>query len=127
MSHPSQGRGDESVLEKYRGTYLAFADGETNGMRHLKQLAEAGYGVAIVPSQLQCHRYRLRIVGLTYRGRPLREALTISWDKRRPLPRFATDYCGMLAAYMREIFPISKPTDPKLPITRNKVRQRAVT
>src|SRR6201996_1492651 len=100
---------------------------ESRNPHTLLALAEAGYGVAIVPSQLQCHRYRLRIVGLTYRGRPLREALTISWDKRRPLPRFATDYCGMLAAYMREIFPISKPTDPKLPITRNKVRQRAVT
>jgi DNA-binding transcriptional LysR family regulator len=78
----------------------------------LLALAEAGHGVAIVPSQLQCHRYQLRIVGLTYRGRPLREPLTISWDKRRPLPRFATDYCAMLAAYMREIFPVTQPTDP---------------
>jgi DNA-binding transcriptional LysR family regulator len=80
----------------------------------LLALAEAGHGVAIVPSQLQCHRYQLRIVGLTYRSRPLREALTISWDKRRPLPRFATDYCRMLATYMREIFPVTQPTDPKL-------------
>src|ERR1700760_2802074 len=86
----------------------------------LLALAEAGHGVAIVPSQLQCHRYRLRIVGLTYGGRSLREPLTISWDKRRPLPRFATDYCGMLAAYMREVFPISRPTDPKRPTFRRK-------
>ena len=27
----------------------------------------------------------------------------------RPLPRFATDYCGMLASYMRKAFPISRP------------------
>jgi DNA-binding transcriptional LysR family regulator len=100
---------------------------ESRNPHTLLALAEAGHGVAIVPSQLQCHRYRLRIVGLTYRGRPLREALTISWDKRRPLPRFATDYCGMLAAYMREIFPISKPTDPKLPITRDKAGERVGT
>jgi LysR family nitrogen assimilation transcriptional regulator len=98
---------------------------ESRNPHTLLALAEAGHGVAIVPSQLQCHRYRLRILGLTYRGRPLREGLTISWDKRRPLPRFATDYCGMLAAYMREIFPISKPTDPKLPIARNKARNKA--
>jgi DNA-binding transcriptional LysR family regulator len=84
----------------------------------LLALAEAGHGVAIVPSQLQCHRYQLRIVGLTYRGLPLREPLTISWDKRRPLPRFATDYCGMLAAYMREIFPISRPAEAKLATSR---------
>lgn len=86
---------------------------ESRNPHTLLALAEAGAGVAIVPSQLQCHRYRLRIAGLTYRGRALREPLTISWDRRRPLPRFATDYCAMLAAYMREIFPISRPTDPK--------------
>jgi LysR family nitrogen assimilation transcriptional regulator len=86
---------------------------ESRNPHTLLALAEAGHGVAIVPSQLQCHRYRLRIVGLTYEGRSLREPLTISWDKRRPLPRFATDYCAMLAAYMRETFPISRPTDPR--------------
>src|ERR1700749_4167926 len=97
---------------------------ESRNPHTLLALAEAGHGVAIVPSQLQCHRYQLRIVGLTYRGRPLREPLTISWDKRRPLPRFATDYCGMLAAYMREIFPISQPTDPQLPAHRRKSRKK---
>jgi DNA-binding transcriptional LysR family regulator len=98
---------------------------ESRNPHTLLALAEAGHGVAIVPSQLQCHRYQVRIVGLTYRGRPLREHLTISWDKRRPLPRFAADYCGMLAAYMREIFPISQPTEPKLPASRRKARGRA--
>jgi DNA-binding transcriptional LysR family regulator len=86
---------------------------ESRNPHTLLALAEAGHGVAIVPSQLQCYRYRLRIVGLTFRGRALREPLTISWDKRRPLPSFATDYCEMLAAYMREIFPITRPTEPK--------------
>jgi DNA-binding transcriptional LysR family regulator len=86
---------------------------ESRNPHTLLALAEAGHGVAIVPSQLQCDRYRLRIVGLTYGGRSLREPLTISWDKRRPLPPFATDYCGMLAAYMRETFPITRPTEPR--------------
>jgi DNA-binding transcriptional LysR family regulator len=98
---------------------------ESRNPHTLLALAEAGHGVAIVPSQLQCHRYQLRILGLTYRGRPLREALTISWDKRRPLPRFATDYCGMLAAYMREIFPISRPTETNFPPPRPKSRVKA--
>jgi DNA-binding transcriptional LysR family regulator len=84
----------------------------------LLALAESGHGVAIVPSQLQCHRYLLRIVGLTHRGRPLREPLTISWDKRRPLPRFAMEYCRMLANYMREIFPITRPTELKAVTSR---------
>ena len=97
---------------------------ESRNPHTLLALAEAGHGVAIVPSQLQCHRYELSIVGLTYRGRSLREPLTISWDKRRPLPRFAIDYCGMLAAYMREIFPISRPTKRKLPTRQRKARRR---
>ena len=91
---------------------------ESRNPHTLLALAEAGHGVAIIPSQLQCHRYQLGIVGLTYRGRPLREPLTISWDKRRPLPRFAADYCGMLAGYMREIFPVSRPAERKPPTSR---------
>lgn len=82
---------------------------ESRNPHTLLALAEAGHGVAIVPSQLQCHRYQVKAVSLTYRGRLLREPLTISWDKRRPLPNFATEYCGMLAAYMRDVFPISRP------------------
>lgn len=85
---------------------------ESRNPHTLLALAEAGHGVAIVPSQLQCHRYRLRIAGLTYRTRALQEPLTISWDKRRPLPRFASDYCAMLAAFMRRAFPITRPTAP---------------
>ena len=98
---------------------------ESRNPHTLLSLAEAGHGVAIVPSQLQCHRYQLRIAGLTYRGRPLREPLTISWDRRRPLPRFATDYCAMLAAYMREIFPITRPTEPKPSSSQRKARKKA--
>ncbi|HLH02012.1 MAG TPA: pullulanase-type alpha-1,6-glucosidase [Bryobacteraceae bacterium] len=33
---------DASVDERYRGTYLAFTDGETRGMQHLRRLAQAG-------------------------------------------------------------------------------------
>jgi LysR family nitrogen assimilation transcriptional regulator len=97
---------------------------ESRNPHTLLALAEAGHGVAIVPSQLQCHRYSLRIVGLTYRGRSLREPLTISWDRRRPLPRFATGYCQMLADYMREIFPITRPTKPKVRTCRAGPRPR---
>jgi DNA-binding transcriptional LysR family regulator len=76
----------------------------------LLAMAESGHGVAVIPSGLRTDRHRLRIVAVTYRGKPLREHLAIYWDKRRPLPRYATGFCAMLAAYMREVFPISKPT-----------------
>lgn len=35
------------------------------------------------------------------------------YDKRRPLPPYATAFCGMLADYVREVFPITKPTEPE--------------
>jgi DNA-binding transcriptional LysR family regulator len=76
----------------------------------LLALAEAGHGVAIIPSQLQASHYRLRIAALTYRGRPLRAPMLILWDKRRSLPRYAKAYCEMLTDYVREIFPITRPT-----------------
>jgi DNA-binding transcriptional LysR family regulator len=76
----------------------------------LLAMAESGHGVAIIPSGMRTDRHRLRIAAVTYRGKPLRELLTIYWDQRRPLPRYATGFCEMLAEYMREVFPISRPT-----------------
>ena len=79
----------------------------------LLALAEAGHGVAIVPSVLPTNRYRLRVARITHRRRPLREAYAVLWDKRRALPPFARDFCEALAAHVREVFPISQPRAPK--------------
>ena len=76
----------------------------------LLAMAERGHGVAIVPSAVRIDRYRLRMIRVTYRGKPLREPLAIFWDKRRPLPSYATAFCAMLALYVREVFPISQPS-----------------
>ena len=79
----------------------------------LLALAEAGHGVAIIPTALRTHRHNLRIVRVTYRGKPLREPLTILWDKRRPLPPYATVFCEMWAEHVREVFPITRPREPR--------------
>lgn len=76
----------------------------------LLALAEAGHGVAIVPSQLQTLRYALHIVGVTFDGNPVREPMIILWDKRRPQPQYAKAFCDMLAEYVGEVFPISRPS-----------------
>jgi LysR family nitrogen assimilation transcriptional regulator len=78
----------------------------------LLAMAERGHGVAIVPSAVRIDRYPLRIVRVTYGGKPLREYLAVFWDKRRSLPSYATAFCDMLAEYAREVFPISKPPEP---------------
>jgi DNA-binding transcriptional LysR family regulator len=75
----------------------------------LLAMAEAGHGVAIVPSALRIDRYPLRIARVTYQGKPLREPLAIFWDARRPLPRYAEAFCETLAAHVRKVFPISRP------------------
>jgi len=63
----------------------------------LLAMAEKEHGVAIVPSAVRIARYPLRIVRVTYRGKSLREPLALFWDKRRPLPSFATAFCAMMA------------------------------
>jgi DNA-binding transcriptional LysR family regulator len=80
----------------------------------LLTMAEKGHGVAIVPSALRIDRYPLlRIAQVTYQDKALREPLAIFWEKRRPLPAYAAAFCEMLAEYPREVFPISRPSEPK--------------
>ena len=86
---------------------------ESRSPQALLALAEAGHGVAIVPSMLPTHRHHLRVVRIMHRGKPLREPLAALWDKRRALPPYARDFCESLAAHMREVFPVSTPAQPK--------------
>jgi DNA-binding transcriptional LysR family regulator len=80
----------------------------------LLTMAEKGHGVAIVPSALRIDRYPLlRVARVTYQGKALREPLAIFWDKRRPLPAYASAFCEMLADYAREVFPIAGPAKLK--------------
>jgi DNA-binding transcriptional LysR family regulator len=71
----------------------------------LLALAEAGHGVAIVPSVLPTNRYKLRVARITHRRRPLTESLVVLWDKRRALSPYARDFCEALAVHARAIIP----------------------
>ena len=55
----------------------------------LLAMAEAGHGVAIIPSALD-------------------EPLTVVSDKRRPLPSYAKVFCDMLAEHVRHGFPLPR-------------------
>ena len=92
---------------------------ESNSPHTLLSLAEAGHGVAIVPSNVRLHRYALRALLVTHRGKPLQEPLSIFWDNRRSLPRYAQDFCELLARYVRKVLP-AVPDSP-----RRKIRPRA--
>ena len=74
----------------------------------LLAMAEAGHGIAIIPSALRVHRYALRLLQIVYAGKPLDEPLTILYDKRRPLPPYAKVFCEMLAQHAKQIFPVKR-------------------
>jgi LysR family nitrogen assimilation transcriptional regulator len=74
----------------------------------LLAMAEAGHGVAIIPSALRVHRYALRLLRIFYAGKPLSEPMTILYDKRRPLPPYAKVFCDMLAQRAKQIFPVKR-------------------
>jgi DNA-binding transcriptional LysR family regulator len=79
----------------------------------LLAMAEQGHGVAVVPSAVRADRYALNVVGVTYRGKPIRERLAIFRDARRSLPPYAAAFCNMLAQYAREVLPRAQPTTRK--------------
>ncbi len=91
---------------------------ESRAPHTLLALAEAGQGIAIIPSLLRTDRYRLRILRVTHRRQPLRERFAIQWDKRRPMPPYAESFCQALAAYMREVLPITQPSKGNTPFAR---------
>src|SRR5204862_4651262 len=98
-----------------------LADVEPNILREsrsphtLLALAEAGQGVAIIPSVLRTDRYRLKVARVTHRQKPLRDRFVIQWDKRRPMPSYAATFCRALASYMREALPITRPSSSRRP------------
>ena len=81
---------------------------ESRAPHALLAMAEAGHGVAIIPSALRIHRYRVRVLRVTYRGKALEEPLAVLSDKRRPLPVYAKVFCDMLAEHVRKGFPLPR-------------------
>ena len=78
---------------------------ESSSPHTLLSMAEAGHGIAIVPSNVRLHRYALKGLRITHQRKVLFEPFSIFWDKRRNLPHYGTNFCEMLARYARDIFP----------------------
>jgi DNA-binding transcriptional LysR family regulator len=97
---------------------------ESRAPHTLLALAEAGHGVAIIPSLLRTDRYALKIARVTHRRKPVRDRFVLNWDKRRPMPPYARSFCEALAAYMREVLPITHPTERKMAAPRKQLAVR---
>jgi LysR family nitrogen assimilation transcriptional regulator len=90
------------------GTNVKF---ESRTPHTLIAMAEDGHGVAIIPSAVRTKGYKLRIASVTFQNEPLREPIAIFWGRQRILPRYATAFCEMLADYMKDAFPVTRPSE----------------
>lgn len=71
----------------------------------LVALAQAGYGIAIVPSNARVPRGGLRAVPIVRRGEPIGRWASVSWDPRRFLAPYAEQFVDELVAYSRRAYP----------------------
>jgi LysR family nitrogen assimilation transcriptional regulator len=92
---------------------------ESGSSRTLLTLAEAGHGIAIIPSMLRLGSDGLRALRVTHRGEPLRIAPAVIWDKRQTLPHHAQGFSKVLAEHLRIRF-------AEAPTTRPKARSRGI-
>jgi LysR family cyn operon transcriptional activator len=74
---------------------------ESGAPSTLVALAQAGYGIAIVPSTVRIPRGGVRAVPLVQRGAPIGRWLGIAWDPRRFLAPFAEQFVEELVAHSK--------------------------
>jgi DNA-binding transcriptional LysR family regulator len=77
---------------------------ESGSTHALLALAQAGRGVAVMPSILRLEARQLRAVPVTHRREPLELTVAVLWDRRRPLPRHAKQFVELVAESVREAF-----------------------
>ncbi|WP_439578709.1 LysR family transcriptional regulator [Elioraea sp.] len=83
---------------------------EGSAVHALLALAEAEFGAAVIPATVRTAGRQLRIARLTYRDEPIAFDFAVVWDRLRPLPRYAEGFPAAVAAHVREVWPIARPT-----------------
>jgi DNA-binding transcriptional LysR family regulator len=90
---------------------------ESGAPATLLALAGAGYGVAVLPSNVKLPRGRVRAVLLVHRGAAIGRWVSICWDPQRFLAPYAEQFVAELAAFTRRSYPGRSLTTraPRLP------------
>jgi DNA-binding transcriptional LysR family regulator len=78
---------------------------ESREPHSLVALAEAGQGVAIVPSTVTFLSQKIWIMPLLHEGRSLGAWGGLAWDPRRSLPKYATSFMEELTAQIARSAP----------------------
>jgi LysR family transcriptional regulator, cyn operon transcriptional activator len=93
----------------------------------LLALAQAGYGIAIVPSNSRIPRGGVRAVPVVRQGEPISRWLSVAWDPRRFLALYGEQFVDELIRYSRRRFP--RPRVPRrlppLPKPREQTNETA--
>lgn len=92
---------------------------ESGAPSTLVALAQAGYGIAIVPSSVRISGGGVRAVPLVQRGLPIGRWLGVAWDPRRFLAPYAEQFVEELVAYCRRA-PANRFTRRAPPLPRPK-------
>ena len=77
---------------------------EGRSVNTLLAMAEAGHGIAIIPSVLKVDPSKVRTMLVTHRRESLQLTVAVIWDKRRMPSRYADQFADLLAAYIRETY-----------------------
>jgi DNA-binding transcriptional LysR family regulator len=85
---------------------------ESGAAHALLAMAEAGHGVAVIPSILFPATTALRVSRVTHRREPLNIAAAVLWDRRRALPQHAETFCHLLTQHVEHAFVIRREAKP---------------
>ena len=91
---------------------------ESGAPSTLVALAQAAYGVAIVPSNVRIPRGAVRAMPLVQGGVPIGRWLSLAWDPRRFLAPYAEQFVEELVAYARRPSVRPGPTRRAPPLPR---------
>ncbi len=89
---------------------------EGRSVNTLLAMAEAGHGIAIVPSVLKIDPAKIRTMLVTHRREPLQLTVAVIWDRRRMPSRYADQFADLMAAHIRECYP--PPRVPSSPASK---------
>jgi LysR family transcriptional regulator, cyn operon transcriptional activator len=91
---------------------------ESRSPQSLLALAEAGHGIAIVPSAVRLDASRVAISGMLDGSRPLGLWVHAVWDPRRYLPGYARGFIEVLEDYAKTSYPGHQLSDLTLAVPR---------
>lgn len=83
---------------------------ESGAAHALLALAEAGHGVAIIPSILRTDPNVLSTSRVTHRHKELGIELAVLWDRRRSFAGHAEAFAEILAGYLKQVFGRKRPS-----------------